>query len=283
MINRIKKAIYAYIRSVDGIEEVQNELTIFLENEKWVSGIQDPRYADPRSLMRFGYKAFSQNDEDGIIAEIFRRIGVSSRVFFEFGVEDGSSNNTLNLLLAGWRGYWIEGSPACVASIHKRFAGAVASGQLKAINEFIMKENINQLIAKLGVPSDLDLLSIDIDGNDYWVWKEIASLSPRVVVMEYNSGFRPTHSVTIEYNPSHVWDGTNYFGASLAALTKLGSEKGYSLVACNYTGANAFFVRNDLLGDHFLGPFTAENHYEPGRYLRLKAGHPPGVGPYVTI
>jgi hypothetical protein len=195
-------------------------------------------------------------------------------VFFEFGVEDGRSNNTLNLLLGGWRGYWIDGSAENVAKINVRFRDYIDAGQLKAISA---------LIEKLAVPSDIDLLSIDIDGNDYWVWQAIESLSPRVVVIEYNGTFRSTHSVVMKYDSSFVWDKTNYFGASLSALEKLGRTKGYSLVGCNYTGVNAFFVRNDLVGERFLPPFTAETHYEEARYLRLKAGHPGGTGPYVQV
>ena len=93
----------------------------------------------------------------------------------------------------------------------------------------------------------------------------------------------PPHSLVMQYKDDNEWNGTNYFGASLTALEKLAREKGYSLVACNYTGVNAFFVRNDLLGDHFLAPFTAETHYEPPRRLKLGAGHPGGIGPYVEV
>jgi hypothetical protein len=283
MIDRIRKAVDPFARSLDGIWELQNELTLFLEHEQWESGIQDARYSDPKCLVRFGYRACSQSDEDGIIAEILRRIGPGSNVFFEFGVEDGRTNNTLNLLMAGWKGYWIEGSAEDVERIEKRLESYIASGHLKALNAFITRENIEELIGRLGVPSDVDLVSIDIDGNDYWVWERIESLSPRIVAIEYNATLRPTHSVVMPYNPKNVWDRTNYFGASLAALVKLGARKGYSLVGCNYTGVNAFFVRNDLLGDRFLAPYTAEVHYQPARYLRLKCGHPPGAGPYVEV
>ena len=156
-------------------------------------------------------------------------------------------------------------------------------GQLRLLNAFITKDSIPGLIAQLGIPRSLDLLSIDIDGNDYWIWQAIESISPRVVVIEYNATLRSPVSVVMEYRDTNQWNGTSYFGASLKALEKLGQVKGYSLVGCNYTGVNAFFVRNDLLGDHFLAPFTAENHYEPPRYTAMRAGHPSGIGPYVQV
>jgi hypothetical protein len=226
---------------------------------------------------------FSESDEDGIIAEIFRRIGAENRVFFEFGVGDGLGNNTLSLLLGGWRGFWIEGSAEFVAAIQTNIREYIESGRLRVLQSFITKDNINDLIRKLDMPPSIDLLSIDIDGNDYWVWQAIEAVSPRVVVIEYNATLRPTHSIVMKYNAANQWNGTNYMGASLAALEKLGRLKGYDLVGCNYTGVNAFFVRQDLAKDLFFAPFTAENHYEPARYLRLKAGHPAGVGPYEEI
>ena len=118
------------------------------------------------------------------------------------------------------------------------------------------------------------MLSIDIDGNDYWVWKAIDSYSPRVVVIEHNSVFRSDVEWIMSYNPNNIWNGSSYFGASLKSLEKLGNQKGYRLVGCDFTGVNAFFVRNDLVGDKFFEPFTAENHYEPPRYfLQNVNGH----------
>jgi len=92
-------------------------------------------------------------------------------------------------------------------------------------------------------------------------------------------------SLTVPYQPTMHWDGTNYFGASLEALVKLGQAKGYRVVGCNFSGTNAFFVRDDLCGEYFVTPATAEEHYEPPRYFfsSLNVGHPGRVGPYVTV
>ncbi len=243
------------------------------------------RGQDPKRLLAHGYKVYSQTDEDGIIREIFNRIGLASRIFVEFGVAGGLENNSLNLLMDGWSGLWIEAHDGQAALIAERFAAPIAEGRLKLVHDRVTAENIDGLISGAGINGEIDMLSIDIDGNDYHVAKAIACVNPRLVVMEYNAKFRPPTSWVMAYNPDHVWDETDYFGASLTALDKLFTAKGYSLVGCNISGANAFFVRNDLVGDYFHTPFTAENHYEPARYWIVDgftSGHPPRFGPYET-
>jgi hypothetical protein len=132
---------------------------------------------------------------------------------------------------------------------------------------------------------EIDLLSIDIDYNDYWVWKAVDVANPRVVVIEYNAALRPPMSLVVPYDPTRSWDGSNYFGASLEALVRLGRTKGYRIVGCNFSGANAFFVRDDLCADHFLDPPTAEEHYEPPRYFAhlMTGGHRGRPGLYQTV
>jgi hypothetical protein len=251
----------------------------------WDDELAKPRNADPKRLLRHGFKVYSQCDEDGIIQEIFRRIGNGNRVFVEFGVETGIECNSAKLLMEGWQGLWLDGSAAHVAHIRKNLDAFVRDGRLRVIESFITAENINALLAEGGVTGDIDLLSIDIDRNDYWVWKAIEVVKPRVVVIEYNATLRPPLSLVVPYEPMQTWNGSNYFGASLEALVKLGHEKGYRLVGCSFSGANAFFVRDEFAGDHFLDPATAEEHYEPPRYFfgRLTAGHRPQTGPYVSV
>jgi hypothetical protein len=251
----------------------------------WADELAKPRHADPKRLLRYGFKVFSQCDEDGIIQEIFRRIGAGNRTFVEFGVETGIQCNSVKLLLEGWRGLWLDGSSVNVAQIRKNFDAFLADGRLRAIESFITAENINSLLQQGGATGDIDLLSIDIDCNDYWVWKAIEIAKPRVVVIEYNATLRPPLSLTIPYDPLRTWNGSNYFGASLEALVRLGRAKGYRLVGCGISGANAYFVHEAFAGDHFLDPATAEEHYEPPRYFfgLLAAGHPPQPGPYVSV
>lgn len=222
----------------------------------------------PHRLEHFGRKICSQSDEDGIIEEIFRRIGITSRTgkFIEFGAANGvDSSNTLYLLYRGFSGLWIECSESHVQFIKEQFRAVLEAGQLNVVQSFITAENINELLLQAIGDSDVALLSIDVDGNDFWIWKSIERIAPPVVVIEYNAKFPPPVALVQEYRPDYVWTGTDYFGASLEALARLGRQKGYQLVGCNITGVNAFFVRNDLIGEQFAYDLSATNLYHPLR------------------
>jgi hypothetical protein len=239
------------------------------------------RYADPRSLVRHGYRCFSQFEEDGILDEIFRRIGATNRFFVEFGVGNGLENNTLALLLAGWSGLWIEADEPSLAHIRGEFREVLEEGRLAARGALVTPENIEALLHEGGVPAEPDLLSVDIDGNDYWVWRAIGRFRPRVVVIEYNATLGRSARLTAPYDAAARWDGTTRFGCSLGALEDLGRDKGYALVGCTLAGVNAFFVREDCLAEHFLPPYTAAQHFEPPRYGPGGAGHPPRWGRFI--
>ena len=234
----------------------------------------EKRFSDSKYLEQYGYKVYSQNDEDGIIHEIFKRIGTKSKFFVEFGVDIGIESNCHSLLLQGWRGLWIEGRKDAYDQILRRFAPAIRNGKLSVLNEFVNVKNINLILAQ-HVKDELDLLSIDVDGNDWHIWNAIDGLNPRVVIIEYNGKFPPEIDWKMPYNEDHVWDGTDRQGASLKSLEILGRSKGYSLVGTNICGINSFFVRDDLLDDKFSSPYTAENFYNPARMnmLRFANGH----------
>ena len=251
----------------------------------WEEEMKKPRHADPKRLLRYGYKVYSQNDEDGIIAEIFRRIGTTSRAFVEFGVETGVECNTARLLVEGWRGLWIESNAASAAAIRRDFAPFIAGGKLALQESLVTAENINALIGQAGFSGEIDLLSIDIDGNDYWVWKAIDVVDPRVVAIEYNATLRPPMTLVVPYRADARWDGSNHYGASLEALVRLAAVKNYRLVGCSIAGVNAFFVRADLAADRFLEPATAQGHYEPPRHYfhMLPAGHRSRPGPFEQV
>lgn len=243
--------------------------------------VSDPRYDDPLRLERHGYKVYSQSDEDGILAEVFRRIGTTDRRFLEFGVENGLENNTRCLLEQQWSGAWLEGHPGHVSDVETGFGDRIANGRLTVREVIVDRDNINDLIRALALPRDLDLLSIDIDGNDYHVWEAITVVEPRVVVVEYNAKFRPPMRWVMDYEPTHRWDGTDRFGASLETLTDLGRQKGYRLVGCSIAGTNAFFVRSGLAERGFASPPDAAPLYHPARYFLLPAfvsGHPASYG-----
>lgn len=257
--------------------EAQNRLL----NHLWYQNIiSQPEYQDPRRLTKYGHKFFSQNDEDGIIIEIFNRISFETKCFFEFGVHP-MENNTVSLLAHGFHGYWLD-----VRNYDKYmdtvFKSYVASGTLKCIQGMITKENALEIFKAHQVPENLDLLSIDIDGNDYYVWKALAAVyKPRVVVIEYNASYPASVAWVQPDDPNLTWSGSNYFGSSLKAQEILGRELGYSLVGTSVTGINAFFVRNDLLQDRFCPPYTAENHFSPPRYGCYQiSGHRADFGPF---
>jgi len=211
-------------------------------------------------LDSFGYKVYSQNDEDGIINEIFKRIGTTNKTFVEFGVQDGVESNGHFLLFNGWRGLWIDGSEEHIKKLKEYFSEPISTKQLTAINAFITVENINNLIEEV-FNGEIDLLSIDIDGNDYWIWQAIKCIQPRVVVIEYNAKFPPPCEWIMEYDPNHIWDESDKYGASLKSLELLGDKLGYRLVGTNICGVNAFFVKKELAKDLFPEPATSENLY----------------------
>jgi hypothetical protein len=272
-----------FIKRITQIRNTLNFIIKKVEDDKGIKVSQflndylfsNPKYLNSKRLNKCEYQVFSQNGEDGIISEIFNRIGSTNKYFIEFGVENGLECNSTNLLYKGWKGLWIEGSDKYCKQIATRFNDLIDSGKLVIQNEFIDAENIQSLFDKANSPIEPDLLSIDIDYNDYYVWKAIDKYKPRVVIIEYNSIFRPDTHFVVKYNPKRMWDRTSHFGTSLLALEQLGKEKGYRLVGCVFTGSNAFFVREDLVGDLFEAPYTAENHYEPNRdFLNYNAGHP---------
>jgi hypothetical protein len=232
------------------------------------------KYRDPRHLVHFHYGVYSQHKEDGMIAEIFRRILPSDHFFVEFGV-DAVQNNTLALLLQRWKGLWIEADPEKIARLNRIFARILTRGQLKIKLSSITAENINDVLREAEVADSFDLLSIDVDGNDYWFWKAM-TYRPRVVVIEYNASFGPNIDCKARYDPRWRWKYNRAFGASLKALELLGREKGYSLVGCDIAGTNAFFVRDDLVQGKFVEPFTSEFHFESAKYyLWYYPGHDP--------
>ena len=246
--------------------------------------VNNPKYDDPKKLNRYETQVYSQNGEDGIIEEIFNRIGVTNSYFVEFGAGDGLQNNTACLLAKGWRGHWIESDQGNAEKIRRTYGFMIEGLSLSLDPSMVSAENIETLFRTATVPQEFDVLSIDIDGNDYWVWKSIESFHPRAVVIEYNAHYPPPLKWVQKYDTGRVWDGTSYFGASLKSLELLGGRRGYCLVGCDFAGVNAFFVREDLVGDRFCKPFTAENHYESPRYFLSGArGHKANFGEFLSI
>jgi hypothetical protein len=208
----------------------------------WLQGRGD----HPNPLLRFGKKYFSQSDEDGILLEILRRIGMKSGVCVEIGCGNGTENNTLNLLLRGWPSVWIDVQPLA-------FDAQVNPTLLSFQKSFVTAENIPQLVRR-GLTSfgvrNCEVLSIDVDGNDGYIARALLQdgVSPAVIIIETNELLPPPVRFAQDYAADYVWDRTKNSGWSLQSLSDLLGEFGYSCIACNLeTGVNGFFIRNDYL------------------------------------
>ena len=200
-------------------------------------------------MCEYEYQVYSQWGEDGLIQHLIRNVVIEHPIFIEFGVENYTESNTRFLLINNnWSGLVIDGEDRNIQYIKND--PIYWRHNLKAQCAFITAENINALLGANGLDRDIGLLSIDIDGNDYWVWDAITVVSPRIVIVEYNARFGPHRAVSVPYDPAFSRTEAHYsriyYGASLAALVSLGSRKGYDFVGCNSAGNNAFWVRRDV-------------------------------------
>ncbi len=225
------------------------------------------------SFERSDLRVFSQWGEDGIIQHLISRANVSTDVFVEIGVQDYAESNTRFLLMNNnWRGVIVDGDDG-----HRHFAQAHELDwryDLQIETSFVTAENVAETLRRTNVPEEFGLLSIDVDGVDYWLWSALEDYRPSIVVCEYNSVLGPTTPITVPYDPDFVRGNAHYshiyFGASLAALDHLASSRGYSLVGCDRSGTNAFFVRTDQLGT--LTAQSVESAFIPSRYCDTR-GH----------
>lgn len=193
-------------------------------------------------------KVYSQFGEDGRLLDLFSRVGVTTRTFIEIGVGDGRECNTANLALTfGWSGVMIDGSQRNI-DLAQRHYRRLPGARVKLVKAFVTAENVNDIVAAHESCAEIDLLSVDIDGMDYWIWDAFRAVSPRVVVVEYNAGVGVSSDAVTPYRPDFDRFKADpcglQYGASLAALTRLGQDKGYVLAGCS-AGLNAFFVRAD--------------------------------------
>ena len=201
------------------------------------------------SLDEVEFQVFSQRGEDGIIQYLISKIEIPNKIFIEFGVETYTESNTRFLLINNnWSGLVLDGSIRNINFIKNDFI--YWKYDIVAKQTFITKENINKLISDYTKTKDIGLLSVDIDGNDYWIWDEINVINPRIVICEYNSAFGDTNKITIPYKSDFVRSKEHYselyFGASLAAFCHLAEQKGYDFIGTTSAGVNAYFVRKDI-------------------------------------
>jgi hypothetical protein len=225
------------------------------------------RVDPPTGIKEAEFKVFSQWNEDGILAYLTQAAPCPARTFVEIGVQDYSESNTRFLATSGnWSGICIDDGVAHVDFVRRQ--GLDWRYGVRAVSAFVTTDNINKLIRDGGPTGDIGLLSVDVDGQDYWLWEAVTEISPRIVVVEYNGVLGLEAAVTVpqqddfsyfEAHPSGI-----YFGASLPALVALGRQKGYRFVGCESHGANAFFVRDDVAGA--LPNLTAEQGFVESRF-----------------
>lgn len=266
IIKQLRRWARLYARNLltlpDELAETKILIAQMLINQVAARGaLQDIREAE--------FRVFSQFGEDGILQYLIRQIGLPRELhtFVEFGVESYQEANTRFLLVNdNWRGLVIDGNPDNIARVKED--PIFWRHGLNAIAAFIDANNINGLIGDAGYGGEIGILSVDIDGNDYWVWDRINVVNPVIVVAEYNSVFGPSHAVTVPYDPCFVRGRAHYshlyWGCSLKALEFLGKKKGYVLVGSNSAGNNAFFVRRDCLSG--LKEVSAEQAYVESRF-----------------
>ncbi|HEY4365731.1 MAG TPA: hypothetical protein VGN07_00735 [Steroidobacteraceae bacterium] len=206
------------------------------------------------SFKDVGFRKYSQFEEDGILLCLFALIPPINRKCVEICAGHGRECNTANLIINhGWWGYLFDGNERNVTAGQAFFAHHPDTflHPPRFTRAWITAENVNDQISRCGVSGPIDLLSLDIDGMDYWVWKAIAVIEPQVVVCETHNPIPPDRALTVPYDPEFVFESQDYRGASLAAMCKLGREKGYRLVGTHRFGFNAFFVR-DGVGEAFF-------------------------------
>jgi hypothetical protein len=210
------------------------------------------RHQPSSSLTDHEFKVFSQWGEDGILQYLTGNLQIANRTFIEFGVEDFHESNCRFLMTKDlWQGYVIDGSPANIATLEA--SDFFWKYPLTAKASFITRENVAALLEESGFDKDLGILSVDIDGVDYFVLQALEAWRPRILVVEYNGVFGGSRAVSVPYSADfqrNLRHKSNlYYGASLSAFNHLAAARGYALVGVNSVGSNAFFVRRELLNE----------------------------------
>lgn len=217
------------------------------------------------SLPEVGFGASSENDEDGILLYLYGVLGMGGRRLVDIGAASVIASNSANLLRHhGWTGLLVDGDGTALMATKRSYGHRIGTG-IETVQEFVTAENVNDVVRAGAGYGAVDLLSIDIDGMDYWVWKALDCIAPRVVVIEVQDLLGPERSVVVPYSPSFAARShsenaelLNYAGASLTAMVKLGHEKGYRFVGTSRIGYNAFFIRGDVAPDWLREPSPAE-------------------------
>ena len=255
-----------YIEKITKLLRVSKDL----ESLKVLTGrslLEARRGRRPESLQDMEFKVFSQFGDDGIIQYLIDKCEMENKTFIEFGVENYTESNTRFLLLNNnWRGLVIDGGAENISYIKNDDISW--RHDLTAELAFITRDNINEIIKKAGFAGKAGILSVDVDGNDYWIWDAITVVDPEIVILEYNSVFGKEHAVTIPYQKDFYRTKAHYsnlyWGASLRALVELSASKGFVFLGCNSSGNNAYFVKKGKLGD--IKQVSVDTAFIDGRF-----------------
>ena len=265
VLRRVVADLAGVSARLERIERRLDDLAL-LQARALLARQEEPAYGD---LHAAEFKVFSQFGEDGILQHLVATVGVppAARSFVEFGVEDYTEANTRLLLVKdNWRGLVIDGVATHVERI--RCDPVSWLHDLTAVHAFVDRDNVDELIRGAGFTGEIGVLSIDVDGNDYWIWERLEAVAPLIVVIEYNAVFGPDCAVTVPYRPDFERSKAHwshlYWGASLGALCLLADRKGYAFVGCTTAGNDAFFVRRDRLGT--LRSLKAAEGYVESRF-----------------
>ena len=256
------KMIKILIRYIEYLTGLKNSNTFRkIQSEIFLRKIREESKTD---LINFGWKFYSQNDEDGIINEIFRRIGTTNKFFVEVGSGGGYENNTLNLLCEGWQGVWIDSNVNYIKKYEKTLISQIPKNCLQLSDIRINSKNYNLLKTKLNIPDKIDFLSLDIDSHEIEILENL-NFSPRAICIEYNAKYRENFEFKFSENERSDLS-SDFWGNSLFSINECLNKKGYSMVGCNITGVNTFFVKKELALNNFYLSNDLKDFYMPARY-----------------
>jgi hypothetical protein len=250
----------ALSRLLDGLSPLlATGLAVFTLAACSVRADEAPARVDLRAAER---SVFSQFGEDGVVEKIFEVIEPGPKFAVEFGAYDGVNNSNMRNLVVnhGWSSFQIEGDPKRAADLARNYKDYPGT---RSINAWVWPGNIEILFEENGVPRDLDFMVVDIDSNDYYVWRAIHDFRPKVVMIEMNLSFPPPQKMVVDYHPMNYWDQTYYHGASLQSLYELGKKKGYELIYQMSYGPNVFFVLEEYFDRFGIEDNSPEALYRP--------------------
>jgi hypothetical protein len=294
MINSLKKRIKSIIKATSEQFSVQSRLeakasphTKVLQRQLFNYYQQEIKDGKRWDICDTGFRNYSQFEEDGILLYVFAAIGATNRTFVDIGSGNGINSNCANLAINfGWDGVFIDGNENNISTGRSYYEKQPDTWAYppRFVHAFIQRENINQLIERQGFSGIVDLVSIDLDGNDYWIWDALTTIQPRVVIIETHIEFG-LNSIVVPYDKDYFYPGKHphYHGASPVAMVKLANKKGYRLVGSNLYGFNTIYVRNGV-GEDVLPEVTVESILShPRNQERFKLFEPIKDWEYIKV